>query len=362
MAQALRGRAAFLAPGGGPFLSQETNPPNVGQDRSSLECFPDISSSDSRKPTLLTPSFSRGRPRRPSLSNDIVFKALFSGHPHLLADLIDAIRQPAIPTAGLHILPPDLLPDAPRDKLALVDIRAQDAEGRQYIIEMQRFGQRHWPARNLYYLAHALATQLRRGTDYDILRPVIGISLMGRNLYPRWSDQSDWRFTLRDAGRPVLEFSDSLQLYVVELDKPESLAASPPALKAWASCLRDSQDEALMNALTHPPVIEALRILDEMSLKDENFRWQLLARDIEEFDHNTRMKHAREDGHEAGLAEGRSEGRAQGQAAMLELMIAHRFGAVTDTIRARLGAADARQIESWGLNVLEASTLEDVFR
>lgn len=47
---------------------------------------------------------------------------------------------------------------------------------------------------------------------------------------------------------------------------------------------------------------------------------------------------------------------------MLELMIAHRFGAVPDDIRSCLRTADARQIESWARDVLVAPKLEDVFR
>jgi len=39
-----------------------------------------------------------------SLCNDVVFKVLFSRHPHLLSDLINAVRYPAAPITAQCIL------------------------------------------------------------------------------------------------------------------------------------------------------------------------------------------------------------------------------------------------------------------
>lgn len=307
------------------------------------------------------------RPRRLQLSNDVVFKALFCGHPHLLSDLIDAVRHPATPTSIVRILNSDIPPEAPQGKAISVDILAQDADGRYYVLEMQRFGQCHWPARNMYYLARNLVRQLRRGNDYDSLQPVIGISLLGQNLYPKLSDQADWRFAMRDGCRPAIEFDDRLQLHIVELDKAESLPS--PALRAWASCLRDSNNEALMSQITHPPVLEALQLLEDMQA-DDVLAYTALSHEIALMDQRVAFRHARkegraegrEEGREEGLEEGRAKGQAMGRISLLERQIAHRFGAVPPDVLARLREADATQVESWALQLLDAPSLDAVFR
>ncbi|MGE4439314.1 MULTISPECIES: DUF4351 domain-containing protein [Alcaligenaceae] len=63
-----------------------------------------------------------------------------------------------------------------------------------------------------------------------------------------------------------------------------------------------------------------------------------------------------------GIEKGRAEGRAEGQAELLLDQIQHRFGAVPDAIAQRVQSAQALQLETWSLNFVDATTLEDVFR
>ena len=63
-----------------------------------------------------------------------------------------------------------------------------------------------------------------------------------------------------------------------------------------------------------------------------------------------------------GRMEGRVEGRVEGEALMLQRQITRRFGPLSQDTLDRLKTATAAQLETWGLNLLDASTLEDVFR
>ncbi len=63
-----------------------------------------------------------------------------------------------------------------------------------------------------------------------------------------------------------------------------------------------------------------------------------------------------------GQAEGRIEGRVEGQADLLLRQIRRRFGAVDAETTQRIRTARAQDLETWSLNVLDAVTLEDVFR
>jgi hypothetical protein len=51
----------------------------------------------------------------------------------------------------------------------------------------------------------------------------------------------------------------------------------------------------------------------------------------------------------------------QGEAALLQKQLARRFGALPAWVPERLAQASPAQLERWGLEVLDAANLDDVF-
>jgi len=72
------------------------------------------------------------------------------------------------------------------------------------------------------------------------------------------------------------------------------------------------------------------------------------------------------EGRVEGIAEGRvegiAEGRVEGQADLLLRQIQRRFGRVDAETAQRIRAARSKDLETWSLSILDAATLEDVFR
>jgi hypothetical protein len=56
------------------------------------------------------------------------------------------------------------------------------------------------------------------------------------------------------------------------------------------------------------------------------------------------------------------EGRVEGEAALLLRQLERRFGALPPGVRDRVAAADTAALETWGLRVLDAGSLDDVLR
>jgi hypothetical protein len=56
------------------------------------------------------------------------------------------------------------------------------------------------------------------------------------------------------------------------------------------------------------------------------------------------------------------KGIEKGEALLLQRLLVRRFGALPSYVLEKIATATAQQIEIWGDRVLEASTLEDVFR
>jgi hypothetical protein len=66
-------------------------------------------------------------------------------------------------------------------------------------------------------------------------------------------------------------------------------------------------------------------------------------------------------GEQRGLRQGEQHGLQQGEAALLLRLLERRFGVLPAWARDRVLAADTSMIEEWGLRVLDAKTLEEVF-
>jgi len=300
---------------------------------------------------------------RMSLCNDLVFKALFSRHPHLLSDLINAVRYPAAPITVRRILNPHILPQDLIGKHIVLDILAQDDTGQRLGIEMQLQPFRHWPQRSVYGVARSLAGQLQAGQEYRQLKPVIGISLLAHDLFADHPAKAAWHFTLRDAQHPQVQLGQTLQVHIIELRKAEGLRDLPAPLLAWIACLLHNLEEAAMTAITHPPVKEALTHLDTL-YSDEELRLMAERREQALVDAEDMLDQARYEGEQKGLQQGLEQGLEQGllqQRRILQYQIERKFGSVPPQCQARLSQAGAGQLQNWSLNVLDARRIEDVF-
>ncbi|TEA79923.1 Rpn family recombination-promoting nuclease/putative transposase [Allopusillimonas ginsengisoli] len=289
---------------------------------------------------------------RLSLCNDVVFKTLFANHLPLLTDLINAVLYPASPIVVQRVLNPHILPADLTGKNVVLDILAEDAQGQRVGVEMQLRRYLHWPQRNIYGVARTLAGQLQAGQDYQQLKPAIGISLLVHDLFDKHPYQASWRFTLRDQKRPRVQLDPALQVHIIELRKAERLRKLPAPLRAWIACLLHNLNEAAMNAITYPPVKEALKCLETMC-SDEELRLAAERREQALVDVKDMIDCALHDGERIGLQKGMRQ--------TLLSQLARKFGHLPQPFKARLEHADVQQLHAWSLNLLDAKRIEDIF-
>jgi len=291
--------------------------------------------------------------------NDAVFKRLFAGAPHLLAELINAVRSSEPPLTVVEILNPDITPEDLSGKQIILDILARDPEGKLYNVEMQVRAHRAWTARSAFYLARAFTGQLRQGDDYTTLKPAIAIHLLDFALFED-EDQGIWCFELRDREQRDVRLGEELQFNLIELPKADRLGAGGPALAAWVAFLKHWQEEQRMSEINYPPVKEAMDRIRDMS--GDMLAWhEATRRMIAIMDEKQFRKEAVEEGlaegREEGRAEGQAEGQAQGRAALLQRMLTQRFGQLDPRHEERLRSASTEEIERWADRLLEADSL-----
>ena len=141
-------------------------------------------------------------------------------------------------------------------------------------VEIQMRQREKWSTRSMVYLAKTLGTQLKAGVDYAKLKPVIGIHLLGYDLFPE-QNQACWCFEMRDGINPAVKLGSELQLYIVELAKwdrlnsggnqGDLLADGLSALAAWIKYFQHWKEPSIMNQIAYPPVRRAMRRLKAIS-------------------------------------------------------------------------------------------------
>lgn len=290
--------------------------------------------------------------------NDFVFKRIFARDPKLLADLINAVRGDAAPPVEVvEILNPGIEPAELGGKFIVLDVLARDASGRLCNVEMQMRRHAGWNARSAYYLARLLAGQLNGGEDYTRLRPVIGIHLLDFALFDDPA-QAHWCFELRDRRQPRTLLGEELQLNVLELPKADRLlAAGGSVLADWVAWFEHWQEDERMSHITHEPILQAQDYLNALSAKDEERRLAFV-RERAMRDEETELKLAREE----GLAEGLQDGLQKGQSTVLLRQLERRFGPLPESLHERVAHAGETELLAWSDRVLDAGSLDDVFR
>jgi flagellar biosynthesis/type III secretory pathway protein FliH len=69
-----------------------------------------------------------------------------------------------------------------------------------------------------------------------------------------------------------------------------------------------------------------------------------------------------EQGIQRGIEQGMQQGRLEGERAVLGRLLQRRFGPLSAELRERLDRASSAELEMWAERVLDADSLQDVFR
>jgi predicted transposase/invertase (TIGR01784 family) len=237
--------------------------------------------------------------------NNYAFHKIF-GNPkrsEVLPGFLNAVLMPAVPIVSVEVRNPFQESRLLELKDTVVDVRATDANGSEYIVEMQVERQDAWAQRALYYTSKALVGQLDRGHLYDELRPVYFVGVLDFKLDPKreeWPWLSCYRLREEQTreGYP-LEF----QLNFIELPRfKKHLESITSDVEAWAWFFKHAEElkEAPTQLATRPGLRAAF---DEANA---------LGWTTEELDNYERIAHAaleRAKREESARAEGEASGK-----------------------------------------------------
>jgi hypothetical protein len=193
------------------------------------------------------------------------------------------------------------------------------------------------------------------------LRELIGLPKTS----PLWQWQPDMHYHLIDEGAfspGDLEARDGLPALLFRLENspgPAQLIALADEVMAWFAghpgfaAARKVLVEVLGAAMA--PHAPGIRMPDEL-LEVRN----MLATRMEKWMEESKQQ-GRLEGEQLGEQRGEQRGRQSGKAALLLRLLERRFGVLPDWARDRVLAADTDMMEEWGLQVLDAASLDEVF-
>jgi len=273
---------------------------------------------------------------------DFAFKRIF-GSDHskeILLSFLNAVLELESPhrIADLTILDPYLAPKIQGIKDTYLDVRAQDEQGKSYIIEMQVLNVAAFEKRVLYNACKTYAGQIDRGEDYHLLTDVIAITITDFVMFDDLPAIVN-KFRLRaEAGRV---YSDDLELVFAELPKfTKTEAELETVLDRWLFFLKHAGriDAVPATLQTEPAIVRAFDIANKAGLTREELDDQE-RREIFIQDQRGALELAEQRGMKKGAETGRAEERKRIAQALLDVMaddalIAQTTGLSIDEVRA----------------------------
>ncbi len=264
---------------------------------------------------------------------DIAFKKIFGVEENkdLLIALINSIVSAADQVSDVVLLNPYNPKNFIKDKLSILDIKAQGMDGKRFNIEIQIADEADYDKRALYYWAKLYTEQLKSGEDYGGLSKAIGIhilnftSILGTEKY-----HNVFNIKEKETG-----FKD-LELHTIELKKfagstsqvlGDLLSKINNSLDIWVAFLTRHDllnKDNLPKEWHRQPLEKALNVLDVMNFTAEEREAYEGTLKWFEVEANTLKKaEARgvERGIEIGEARGIEIGEARGEARGIEKMV-----------------------------------------
>jgi len=248
---------------------------------------------------------------------DFGFKRLFGeeANKDLLIDFLNTLLPDKHQIKTLDFRNPEQLGPSASDRRAVFDIYCEAKSGEKFIVEMQKAEQENFKDRSLYYVAHPIRAQGRKGKRWKFnLKTVYFIGILDF-IYDKEDPNPLLIREVSLKDQHGQDFYDKLKLTYIQM----------PLFKMKESELETHRDKWLyflknLPDLKHIPSIMKEKVFKkafqtaELAAMPEKER-EAYERDLHGYwTYLSTLNKAKQDGRAMGRAEGRAEGRIEGRA------------------------------------------------
>ena len=256
---------------------------------------------------------------------DYAFKKIFGSeqsHDILISFLNAILYDGNMIIKDLEILNPYLAPKIRGVKETYLDVKAHLDNGTTVIIEMQVLNIEGFEKRILYNAAKAYSTQLGVGQDYNLLDPVIALTITDFEMFPE-INQLISRFILKEKDFLIDYPIHDIELVFVELPKfdkeSDRLETLADKWLYFLKCARqlDVVPES-MNLV--PEIKQAFDMANEVNLTPEQIE-DMEMQEMFIHDQRNAIKKALNQGRQEGLEEGVEHGKVAARLEMAQKLL-----------------------------------------
>jgi predicted transposase/invertase (TIGR01784 family) len=256
---------------------------------------------------------------------DFAFKKIFGSEQSkdILISFLNAIlyeEQPII--EDLEILNPYLAPKIRGVKDTYLDVRAKITGNKTVIIEMQVLNVESFEKRILYNAAKTYSIQLQTGEDYNLLNPVIALTITDFKMFEQF-DKVISRFILKEREFLVDYLIYDIELVFVELPKfTKELEQLETLTDKWIYFLKSARSlQTVPEKMGSVPEIrKAFEVADRANLNREELedleRQEIFIQDMRGAMTkaiNQGLQQGRQEGIQQGIQQGRQEATKEAQ-------------------------------------------------
>ena len=239
------------------------------------------------------------------LLNDVIFKRVFTKKEKsgILEDFLSSILK--IKIKKTIVKNAEIPKDALKEKLSVLDIRAETDNNKIIDLEMQVKNKYNTKQRGVYYMSKNIATQLFVGGHYQDIKPSVVILILNYNLYKvnsyhviahmKLEKTRDENYINLGYTKEEKEATDMLEMHIIELPKYRRKKGKTYTKKEqWLSLIAGGKEKK-MARLDEPKVKEALKLVEEV-LADSKERDLYESRKLAKYDRYCVRKHGIEEG------------------------------------------------------------------
>jgi len=270
--------------------------------------------------------------------NDLTFKRVFGEHKHLCMSLINSMLPLEKPIVSIEYQTGELLPVLTEIlKNTVVDVRCTDADGRQFIVEMQLDWDESFKSRVLFNASKAYVMQVEKAQKIKLLNPVYALNFVN-DTFEKSPEMKDVYFhhyrivNIKDTQKQI----KGLEFLFVELPKYKPQNRVERKLHdLWLRFLTEINEttkEVPAELLENDYIREAVGYMERSAYSKEEldryYQWR-----VDAMTATAMLKNAEAKGLEKGEAIGLKKGRKELEEEREKMVLnSHQAGISVETI------------------------------